>query len=498
MEHPLTCSNNASPTIPSISTTKNVIQVQALDAATVTDITTNPVKQTAIQLPANATIRPTATDIIASAISRTNPPIVTDVSTACINTTSIGSPALPISTSIGSSAPPIPTTTKRFPRWTVVIKGVYYQQRQPSLKNHITFRCIARKDIGDDKKWMEKKNKNIQDKKPLRCNGKFELTGWTTDPQPHLLNIITPHDCHGKFPSLDEIGQFFDKVKNGDGIINQRQCEKSNAEYANMLRIFIEVSSTKMMATLSELEKDDNETMVEFIPDIDGDMDMRDLFTIHCPPEMIRQSFLKSVTDNIQIIDTDKRGGWKALTGGNGMRFHFPDMETQQPRLYRLIKEASWWYIKRIQQWHPEMQTFNMNVLQSSPGAHAQEQLHLDYSTLCQVRPANQQPMSAIIAIEQFDLDIVSCKTTEKLDTVTILPGCMIVFTNKCIHRGGANQTVQYQRRIFMYIANVEADINKNLLQCCHWDAEKKMYVGDEKPTGKVYTTRRNRLVLHG
>ena len=111
-----------------------------------------------------------------------------------------------------------------------------------------------------------------------------------------------------------------------------------------MLKKFIEVSSRKTMATLrnessiisnqiSELEENTNETMVEFIPDIDGDMDMRDLFTIHCPPEMIRQSFLKNVTDNIQIIDTDKRGGWKALTGGNGMRFHFPDMETQQPRL---------------------------------------------------------------------------------------------------------------------------------------------------------------------
>ena len=365
------------------------------------------------------------------------------------------------------------------------------------------------KDIGDDKVWMEKKNKNIKDKNPQRCNGKFELTGWSIDPAPHFLNFTMQHDCPGKFPTIDQIGHFFEKVLNGDAIINQRRCVKSNMEYAAMLKKFIEVSSRKTMATLrnessiisnqiSELEENTNETMVEFIPDIDGDMDMRDLFTIHCPPEMIRQSFLKNVTDNIQIIDTDKRGGWKALTGGNGMRFHFPDMETQQPRLYRLIKEASWWYIKRIQQWHPEMQTFNMNVLQSSPGAHAQEQLHLDYSTLCQVRPANQQPMSAIIAIEQFDLDIVSCKTTEKLDTVTILPGCMIVFTNKCIHRGGANQTVQYQRHIFMYIANVEADINKNLLQCCHWDAEKKMYVGDEKPTGKVYTTRRNRLVLHG
>jgi len=34
-----------------------------------------------------------------------------------------------------------------------------------------------------------------------------------------------------------------------------------------------------------------------------------------------------------------------------------------------------------------------------------------------------------------------------------------------------------------MYIANVEADINKDILQCCHWDAEKRMYVDDEKPT---------------
>ena len=55
---------------------------------------------------------------------------------------------------------------------------------------------------------------------------------------------------------------------------------------------------------------------------------------------MIRQNFLKSVTDNIPIIDTNTRGGWKALNGGNGMRFHFPDMETQQPRLYRVVAWA--------------------------------------------------------------------------------------------------------------------------------------------------------------
>jgi len=201
------------------------------------------------------------------------------------------------------------------------------------------------------------------------------------------------------------------------------------------------------------------------------------------------------MTENIPMINTGTHGGWKSLTGGNGNRFYFPDMKTKQPRLYELIQKVSLWYINHIQQWHPEMKTFHMNVLQSSPGADAQDLLHLDYSTLCQLRPANIQPMSAIIAIEQFELDIVSSKTTETLDTVTILPGCMIVFTNKCIHRGGANQTDQHKRRIFMYIANEESDIDKNLLQICHWDAKKKMYVGDEKPTGKVYVTRRNRLV---
>lgn len=97
--------------------------------------------------------------------------------------------------------------------------------------------------------------------------------------------------------------------------------------------------------------------------------------------------------------------------------------------------------------------------------------------------------------VQRMELDIVSCKTTEKLDTITVFPGSMIVFTNKCIHRGGANVTDQHKRRIFMYVANVEADIHSNLLQCCHWDDEKSMYVGDEKPLGKRrYTTRRNRL----
>jgi hypothetical protein len=398
------------------------------------------------------------------------------------------------------------TSHKSFPRWTVLINEVYYQQRQPNLKNHITFRCNAHKGIGDDSQWMEKKNKEM--KHPRRCKGSFELTGWSVDLEPHYVNILMQHECMGTFPSINQIGQFFDHVLEGKANINQRKCDKSNNGYANMLKNFIETTSTKLMTAARnessiltqsrtyDIEDSDDESIVEFLPDSEGESDNRDLFTIICPPEMIREKFLKTMTYNVPIINAGTRGGWKPLTGGKGKRFHFPDMKTRQPRLYESIQMASSWYIDRIKQWHPEMKIFDMNVLQSSPGAEAQEQLHLDYSTLTQMRPANQQPMSAIIAIEEFQLDIVSCKTTEKLDNVKILPGHMVVFTNKCIHQGGANETDEHKRRVFMYIANVEADIDKNLLQRCHWDAEKKMYVGDEKPKGKVYRTRNNRLTV--
>jgi len=391
-------------------------------------------------------------------------------------------------------------------RWTVIINDVYYQQREPNLKNHTTFRCNAHKGAGNDTKWMEKKLKDME--KPQRCKGTFELTGWSVELEPYYVNILHQHDCTGTFPSINQIGKFFDDVLQGGKSINQRNCDKSNKEYANMLKQFIETTTTKLMnaarnessiltqSRTYDLEDSDNESIVELLPDSEEELDNRDLFTIICPPEMIRENFLKTMTYNVPIINAGTRSGWKPLTGGKGKRFHFPDMKTQQPRLYESIKMASSWYIDRIKQCHPEMKIFDMNVLQSSPGAEAQEQLHLDYSTLSQMRPANQQPMSAIIAIEEFQLDIVSCHTTEKLDTVTILPGNMIVFTNKCIHQGGANETNQHKRRVFMYIANVEADIDKNLLQICHWDTEKSMYVGDEKPMGKVYVTRRNRLTL--
>jgi hypothetical protein len=130
------------------------------------------------------------------------------------------------------------------PRWTVLINDVYYQQGEPNLKNHITFRCNSHKGAGNDTKWMEKKNKDME--KPRRCKGTFELTGWSIDLEPHYVNILMQHDCTGTFPSINQIGKFFEGVLEGKSI-NQQKCNKSNKEYANMLKNFIETTLTKLM-----------------------------------------------------------------------------------------------------------------------------------------------------------------------------------------------------------------------------------------------------------
>ncbi len=45
------------------------------------------------------------------------------------------------------------------------------------------------------------------------------------------------------------------------------------------------------------------------------------------------------------------------------------------------------------------------------------------------------------------------------MQIVTVDPGNMIVFTNKCIHRGGADPNNEYAQQIFMDCAHVPSDI---------------------------------------
>jgi hypothetical protein len=165
------------------------------------------------------------------------------------------------------------------------------------------------------------------------------------------------------------------------------------------------------------------------------------------------------------------------LVGCNGDRWHAPDLQTSRfEELRKLIMKTSIWYEKAIRRHYPELNIIHLNALQSAPGAEEQNCLHLDYNILTQGKEVSSQPISAIIAIEQFRLDIVTDPSNKKLKTITVEPGDMIVFPNKCIHRGGPNKTNKNQRRIFLYIASDEADIDNDSVTLCEWNPTNKCY----------------------
>ncbi len=203
-------------------------------------------------------------------------------------------------------------------------------------------------------------------------------------------------------------------------------------------------------------------------------IDNRSQYIIHAPPNNIRESFIEETSN---LISTNKYNKmWSYLFGGSGDRRYVADMKTNHPRLHDSLLKASSWYIETITHQYPKLTSHSFSSLLTSPNASAQEFLHVDYNLQTWSRSIDEQPVSAIIAIEAFTLDIVSSENRETLQTVTVDPGNMIVFTNKCIHRGGANPNNEYARRIFMYCAHDPSDIGVQKVTKYEWDTSSKKY----------------------
>ena len=109
-------------------------------------------------------------------------------------------------------------------------------------------------------------------------------------------------------------------------------------------------------------------------------------------------------------------------------------MEVNENSIYKSVKNALSWYIDKIQENHPKLPCQIMTCLLSGPKAIAQMLLHVDYKPETWINPPDEQPVSAILAIEAFSLDIVKQENKKKLETVIGPPGKMIIFSNKCVH----------------------------------------------------------------
>jgi hypothetical protein len=79
-------------------------------------------------------------------------------------------------------------------------------------------------------------------------------------------------------------------------------------------------------------------------------------------------------------------------------------------------------------------------------------------------RPAQQQPISIIVATDAFNFIYLPTKMSSRSELIhtTVSPGQMIMFTNNCLHSGGENNTPHTTIRLFAYFASQSSDIPLN------------------------------------
>ena len=363
-------------------------------------------------------------------------------------------------------------------RCTIQIDGPSYRFYKTPPGSPIYFSCIHFQSIDGRNKY---------------CKGGFKLSRYPNNPDPQLIADFTRHDCCGKtIPTIVFLQNYLEGIVNGTiKKVNKRTCPEKLAE---MKTYFMEFKATSI-----EKEKAYSElSSINLLPPVEemitqpiliNQEDDRELYTVVAAPPNIRDIFINQMQGLIPLEGKQKI--WDSLQGGNHQRKYIRHLKEKDSKLHDNILEEISWYKRKIEFLYPKLTSIVISVLLSEPKAPGQTLLHVDYDPKTQRLPPNMQPVSAIIAIEGFTLDVVRDEAKKKLTKVIVEPGDMIVFINKCIHRGGANSMSKPARRIFLYWASEDRDIDVEGLTSYSWNNASKKYSMVNPEKGRKSTSRR-------
>ena len=171
--------------------------------------------------------------------------------------------------------------------------------------------------------------------------------------------------------------------------------------------------------------------------------------------------------------------GWSPLVGNtNYDRWYYPKLE-KDIDLYKYIKNVVKWYLSEIKIKYPALNISSLGLIRSAPLARSQydgfsHRLHSDYPPNVNVLDLPLRPLSFIIALDEFDFMWLPHRTAKRCDIVTetIKPGQMILFSNNCLHAGGANIHNKYCYRIFGYICANQFDITVGKVFPYKWSSQ--------------------------
>jgi hypothetical protein len=138
----------------------------------------------------------------------------------------------------------------------------------------------------------------------------------------------------------------------------------------------------------------------------------------------------------------------------------YPKAEGLQLRVEAFIKP----FLEYLAKQYPLLRFWKVGALRMALNAKSQYEkcgnvLHSDYREKVLKQPVEEQPLSMIVALDDFEF---FCKLesteTEEYQTTTVKRKQGIAFTNGLFHAGGPNKTDKYVYRLFAYITSNDAD----------------------------------------
>jgi hypothetical protein len=182
-------------------------------------------------------------------------------------------------------------------------------------------------------------------------------------------------------------------------------------------------------------------------------------------------SFITSTNlSNIRNTIISTPGIWKPVFGGSNQRFHTPNLK-DFPNLYTTVTQHMSWYVALVQKQYPSLIYVNYSILLSKADAPDQE-FHFDYQDSVINKDPLRQPISLIVALDPFVLNIVTERQDNNVTFVArgVQEGSCIYFTNKVEHGGAKNlyrqngQSVDAMR-LFAYMVSDEKDFPLDAVQ---------------------------------
>ena len=308
--------------------------------------------------------------------------------------------------------------------------------------------------------------------------------------------------CGGKIIVYTGVKKELDEVK----LLEEHICSCSPKELQNATYEGNPPTRDKLLSIGNEMGDGENNELKKKVSDgtVQVVPDNRVPICIFSPPPETPWMVDKDVEELKLMFENPLL--WDGLVGGTtkstSRRMYTRYLE-EFPEMYGMVEKCMAKYIAWVQQQYPGLTHYKLAALKSYNGAKSQyegcyKRLHSDFGDTVNTCPPMLRPVSLIVAIDDFDLMYLKDRREKREDiiTQTIRSRQAVMFTNYCLHAGGACNSGFVNYRLFAYMASNDAHIPRGRVFFYDSDEPSGVWKRDDK--SKEKTTNEITTVVKG